>query len=177
MNKREIEKIIDSLPDIGTDSREPTTDQLHALLELDQNQPFCFVNTLKFKELAEYPDGHDLVDKGLSGRQAYNLYGELALDHVTRRGGSLISVNAVEMQVIGKEADWDAIATMRYEKLDAFIDMIGDPDYQQGLVHRNAGLLNSQVFVTRQLVNKPVGRWKFRLMRIFKALSGESNSK
>ena len=41
---------------------------------------------------------------------------------------------------------------MEYPNTDAFLDMIVDPDYVAGLVHRDAGLSETMVLVTRSLL-------------------------
>jgi hypothetical protein len=41
---------------------------------------------------------------------------------------------------------------MQYPGIDAFIDMVRDPDYQAGLVHRDAGLAETTILVSRSLL-------------------------
>ena len=174
MSQTKVEEILRAFPNLGPEANEPTPDQLFQLLELKAGDGFCFVNLLEFRASAEYPADHRLSGQEMSGREAYNLYGQVALDHVTRRGGKLLSANSVEMQVVGVGSKWHAIVTMQYNNVDAFIDMVNDPDYQQGLVHRDAGLLHSEVFVTRALVKRPVGRFKFRLMQLARRIRGKA---
>ncbi len=41
---------------------------------------------------------------------------------------------------------------MQYPDVAAFVDMIRDPDYQAGLVHRDAGLAETVILVSRSLL-------------------------
>jgi uncharacterized protein (DUF1330 family) len=70
---------------------------------------------------------------------------------VTRRGGRLVLYNDVEQVVIGSGA-WDQVAIMEYPSTDVFLEMIQDPEYQTGLVHRDAGPADTAVLVTRSLL-------------------------
>ena len=86
-----------------------------------------FVNLLSYHSEARYPKGHDLARAGLSGAEAYGRYGAVALEHVARRGGTLVLYNDVLQVLIGQTAPWDQIAVMQYPETDAFVDMIRDP--------------------------------------------------
>ena len=109
-------------------------------------------NLLSYHAAARYPEGHELARAGLSGADAYGRYGAVALDHVVRRGGTLVLYNDVLQVLIGRTAPWDQIAIMQYPGIDAFVDMIRDPDYQAGLVHRDAGLAETAILVSRPLL-------------------------
>ena len=76
----------------------------------------------------------------------------MALDQVVRRGGVLTLYNDVVQVLIGEPGPWDQIAIMQYPGIDAFVDMIRDPDYQVGLVHRDAGLAQTTILVSRSLL-------------------------
>jgi uncharacterized protein (DUF1330 family) len=54
--------------------------------------------------------------------------------------------------LIGQAGPWDQIAIMQYPEIDAFVDMIRDPGYQEGLVHRDAGLAETAILVSRPLL-------------------------
>lgn len=93
-----------------------------------------------------------MAGSGLSGADAYGLYGLVALEQVTRRGGRLTLYNDVDQVLIGTDQPWDQIAIMEYPTTDAFLDMIVDPDYTAALPHRDAGLAQTVVMVTRSLL-------------------------
>jgi uncharacterized protein (DUF1330 family) len=130
----------------------PDEDQLRTLLESGEEGPLQFVNLLSYHPRARYPEGHELAGAGLSGADAYGRYGAVALDHVARRGGTLVLYNDVRQILIGRTGPWDQIAIMQYPGIDAFVDMIRDPDYQAGLVHRDAGLAETAILVSRPLL-------------------------
>jgi uncharacterized protein (DUF1330 family) len=130
----------------------PDEGQLRTLLESGEDGPLQFANLLSYHADARYPEGHELARAGLSGAEAYGRYGAVALDHVVRRGGTLVLYNDVLQVLIGQNAPWDQIAIMQYPGIDAFVDMIRDPDYQAGLVHRDAGLAETAILVTRPLL-------------------------
>lgn len=148
----EIEAIVRELVGSGVNPLEPSAAQLRGLLSLDAAGPLQFVNLLAYHDVARYPADHPLAAVGSTGAVAYARYGEVAVRHVTARGGSLVLFNHVVGQVIGAPARWDQIAVMQYPHVDAFIDMVRDPDYRAGLVHRDAGLARTEVHATRPLL-------------------------
>ena len=160
MTKRredQIDALLHELAGHGAGGLNPDAEQLRALMVADRGGPLQFVNLLAYHERARYPDGHELAGSALTGAAAYGLYGAVALDHVTRRGGRLTLYNDVEQVLIGAGASWHQVAIMEYPDTDAFVDMICDPGYLAGLVHRDAGLADTVVLVTRPLLPPPVG--------------------
>lgn len=129
----------------------PTEEQLRALVAADRDGPLHFLNLLAYRERAAYPAGHELAGAGLTGEQAYHRYGAVALEHIGRRGGRLVTFSAVEAVLAGDDGPWDQIGIMEYPDTRAFLDMIADPDYVAGLVHRTAGLDRTAIVVTRPL--------------------------
>jgi uncharacterized protein (DUF1330 family) len=136
----------------GVGGINPDEAQLLALLRSDGQGPLQFVNLLAYHRRASYPEGHELAQAGLTGAEAYGLYGAIALDHVVRRGGALTLYNDVLGVLIGQADPWDQVAVMEYPGTDAFVDMVRDPAYQAGLVHRDAGLAQTVVLVSRPLL-------------------------
>ncbi|MEP1471827.1 MAG: DUF1330 domain-containing protein [Halieaceae bacterium] len=157
MNKEEIESATRELMELAHGGIEPSREQVENLLSGDLEGPFHFVNLLAFKQAAAYPSDHELASEQLSGSDAYDKYGEVAMAHVIKRGGRLITLNNVEKQVIGSSRAWHRVATMEYQNIKAFVDMLLDPEYQAALVHRDSGLEATEVFVTRPLITQPIG--------------------
>lgn len=151
-NENDVAVLLRELGPHGFGGINPDQDQMRDLLESGEDGPLQFVNLLSYRALAKYPDGHALAGDGLSGAEAYGRYGAVALDHVLRRGGSLVLYNDVVHVLIGQAAPWDQIAIMQYPGVDAFVDMILDPEYQAGLVHRDAGLAETAILVSRPLL-------------------------
>ena len=71
------------------------------------------------------------------------------------RGGRLMQSNKVKLSMGGD--DWDSVATMEYQKIGAFFEMLADPAYQAALVHRDAGLEATKILITRPRIIKPLG--------------------
>lgn len=140
-------------------SKQGPHDLSHAILntlgKMPSEGPFHFVNLLKFKSQATYPEGHANRDKGMTGQQAYNLYGAVAAQQVIQRGGRLMNSNSVKTALNG--ADWDVVATMEYQSIEAFLDMLLDQSYQAALVHREAGLEHTELLITRPKIPQPIG--------------------
>ena len=157
MNNDEIEAAVAALEALVESDNDPNREQVRSLLSGNLEGPFHFVNLLRFKESAEYPSDHELSSQGLDGAQAYDLYGAVALEQVTKRGGRLVTLNNVEKQLIGASTGWHRVATMEYQNIKAFVDMLLDPDYQAALVHREAGLEATEVIVTPPLLTAPIG--------------------
>jgi uncharacterized protein (DUF1330 family) len=155
MSQRSEEDVATLLRELGSHGYggiNPDEQQLRSLLTSDEAGPLQFVNLLSYYAEARYPEGHELAGAGLSGAEAYGRYGAVALDHVVRRGGTLVLYNDVLQVLIGRTQPWDQIAIMEYPGIDAFVDMIRDPDYQAGLVHRDAGLAETAILVSRPLL-------------------------
>ncbi len=157
INGQDIQSVVEMLAQHGQSPIDPTEEQLRGLLSGSLEGPFHFVNLLKFRTQADYPEDHELAGKGLSGAEAYDQYGAVALAQVTKRGGRLITLNEVERTVIGGGTGWERIATMEYPSINAFIEMLLDAEYQASLVHRNAGLEATEVYASRPLIAEPLG--------------------
>ncbi len=151
----EVDALVHELERHGLGGLNPGTQQLRALITADRPGPLQFVNLLAYHDRARYPEGHELAGAGLSGADAYGRYGLIALEHVNRRGGRLALYNDVAQVLIGAQSAWDQVAIMEYADTDAFLDMIVDPDYTAALVHRDAGLRDTMVLVTRPLFAPP----------------------
>jgi uncharacterized protein (DUF1330 family) len=103
-----------------------------------EDGPFVMVNLLKFRPRAEYADGSDA---GLTGAQAYALYGAEVRKLIEALGGRLSYSGAVTGLLIGEvEELWDAVALAHYPSLAAFQTMAFSPQMQAIEHHRKAGL-------------------------------------
>jgi uncharacterized protein (DUF1330 family) len=150
--EEDVAALLSELGSHGYGGINPDEQQLRTLLESRAGGPLQFVNLLSYRTEAQYPEDHELARAGLSGAEAYGRYGAVALDHVARRGGVLTIYNDVLQVLVGRTGPWDQIAVMQYPNTDAFVDMIRDPEYQTGLVHRNAGLAETAILVSRPLL-------------------------
>jgi uncharacterized protein (DUF1330 family) len=140
----------------GAGGINPTPEQIEAVATAHPSGAIQMVNLLKFRNRAEYPDdysGDPPAD--CSGVDAYQRYGEVAIAHVTKRGGRLVLLSAVDGIVLGAMAqdEWDQVAIVEYPNLEAFIDMGNDPDYLAATVHRTAGLERSAILATTAVLD------------------------
>ena len=128
---------------------EPGPDNMAAFMALPDDTPINMVNFLRYRDLAEYPDGHDHAGKGWSGRRAYEEYGRAIAVPFTKVGAKVIWRGAFQATTIGAADEvWDDLLVVEYPSARAFLQMISDPEYQAGGVNRTAALADSRLFRT-----------------------------
>jgi len=123
----------------------PRQDQLAAAAAIagtDADGPLVMLNLNRYRERAAYtsdPPGGGSSDA--TGREAYERYGEVALEVLTRLGGEIRWHTTAKMTVIGDDSDiYDEVIAVRYPSAQAFLDLALDPDIGAALAHRDAGL-------------------------------------
>ncbi|HEX9765990.1 MAG TPA: hypothetical protein VGA36_04445 [Nitriliruptorales bacterium] len=130
---------------------EPTDAQLERFArELGDDGPVVMVNLNRYRERAAYPDGTAVGDRDVSGRQAYDRYGAVALRATAEVGARpLWGAPAAGLgPLIGDdEADrWDEILCIWYPSRAAFLRMLAIDWYADALVHRRAALERAVIF-------------------------------
>ena len=134
---------------------DPTRAQFDAFKGLDRDQPIDMLNLVRFRDLASYPGDHDLARDGLTGAQAYALYGKHTAAILARVGGSILWRARFETILIGPDGEsWDAMFIARYPTAHAFLAMVSDPDYQRAVVHRQAAVATSRLIRTAPAGNE-----------------------
>lgn len=129
--------------------RQPTSDQLRAFRDHQREGPIQMINLLKFRDRAEYDTQID-EDGDVSGREAYMRYGAAVGEIVRSLGGRVVWAGTPEVVFIGNEGDqWDEVAIVEYPNREAFLKMIGMPEYQAAHVHREAGLAHQKLIQCR----------------------------
>ena len=125
---------------------DPTRAQFDAFKGLDRDHPIEMLNLVAFNDLANYPGDHELARDGLTGAQAYALYGKHSAPVLTRVGGSILWRGGYQATLIGPADEaWDAMFIARYPDAHAFLAMVSDPDYQRAVVHRQAAVCSSRL--------------------------------
>ena len=115
----------------------PNMARAMAFFGAPEDGPFVMVNLLKFHDRAQYDDG----DRGLSGVEAYMLYGEGVRKLVEGLGGKVRYQGRVTDLMIGEvEELWDVVALAEYPSLEAFRNMAMSPEMHAIEHHRKAGL-------------------------------------
>ncbi|HEY5336677.1 MAG TPA: DUF1330 domain-containing protein [Rhizomicrobium sp.] len=120
----------------------PTVDQIQMMMNDGPKGPMVMVNLLKYRKKAAYDSDRTEAKENLSGRDAYQRYGMVALQHVTKRGGKIVWGGPQKFVMIGdlEENDWDDVVCVHYPSRDAFMDMTQDSEYLAAHYHREAGL-------------------------------------
>ena len=100
----------------------PTSrERLEQMMEPGPDGPIYMVNLLSFKEHAEYEDGRET---DLTGREAYNLYGQAVSGLIQDYGGEIVFVGDVTFLSLGQVEDlWDEVAIAKYPNRGALLAM------------------------------------------------------
>lgn len=129
---------------------DPDRAQFDAFKALDRETPLNMLNLVRFRDLANYPGDHTLARDGLTGAQAYALYGKHSGPVLGKVGGSILWRGTFEATLIGPSDEvWDAMFIAHYPNAHAFLAMISDPDYQRAVVHRQAAVATSRLIRTQ----------------------------
>ena len=123
---------------------DPSPANFQAFKDLPRDEPIHMLNLLEYREQAEYPEGHEHVGKGWSGRRAYEEYGKTSGPIFRRVGGTMVWRGSFQTMVTGPDAKrWHDGFVAQYPNAGAFFEMIKDPEYQQAVVNRTAALVDS----------------------------------
>ena len=129
---------------------DPDRAQFEAFKALDRETELNMLNLVKFNDLANYPGDHDLARDGLTGAEAYALYGKHSAPVLAKVGGSILWSGTYETTLIGpQDEEWDAMFIARYPNAHAFLAMISDPAYKLAVVHRQAAVKTSRLIRSR----------------------------
>jgi len=139
----------------------PTREQIEAVARVagtDADGPLVMLNLNRYRDRAAYaaePPGGGTAD--VSGREAYERYGAVALDVLTSVGGEVLWHTHATITVIGDEGDrWDEVIAVRYPSAQAFLDLALDPELGIALPHRDAGLERAAVIRCDEGVRAPL---------------------
>lgn len=120
----------------------PTPRQIQMMAEQGPEGPIVMVNLLKYRKQAAYESDRAEAKQNLTGREAYQRYGMVAMQQVMKRGGGVVWGGPQKFVMIGTDEanDWDDVVCVRYPSREAFLNMTQDPDYLAAHYHREAGL-------------------------------------
>lgn len=125
---------------------DPSPANFQAFKDLPHDKPINMLNLLRYRDLADYPAGHENTGKGWSGRRAYEEYGRTSGSLFRKLGGTIIWRGQFETMVTGPDGErWDDGFIARYPDAAAFFAMIKDPEYAKAVVHRTAALADSRL--------------------------------
>jgi uncharacterized protein (DUF1330 family) len=125
---------------------DPSRENFGLFKSLPRDTPIHMLNLIRFKPLANYPEGHDLAGKGLTGSEAYAEYMRTIQPVLARAGGRIVWKGVFEAVVTGPgEWPWDESFVMSYPDAASFMGMVKDPDYAPVVVHRQAAVEDSRL--------------------------------
>jgi len=129
---------------------DPNEAALEAMRQADPSQPIVMLNLLRFRVQALDGFGVD----GLTGRQAFQRYGQLNEADNVRFGSEPIWLGPAHRTIIGDE-QWDVAILVHYPTRKHFIDKLDDPDYRAISLVRAAALIDSRLIELTQLLPAP----------------------
>lgn len=125
---------------------DPTRAAFDIFKALPRDTPLNMLNLVRFRDVADYPDGHEHADKGWSGAQAYAEYGKSSGPIFQRVGGSIVWRGEFETLLTGPaEEHWDAAFIAYYPHAGAFLEMVTDTAYKVAVVNRQAAVQTSRL--------------------------------
>jgi uncharacterized protein (DUF952 family)/uncharacterized protein (DUF1330 family) len=125
---------------------DPARPQFELFKNLPRDHPIEMLNLVRLRAQAAYPAGHNLLEAGLSGREAYARYGAESASVLARVGGHVLWRGEMEAMLIGPTNErWDHAFIARYPTAHAFLDMLTDPAYRDAVIHRQAGVATSRL--------------------------------
>lgn len=125
---------------------DPSRANFEAFKALPRDEPIHMLNLLRYRDLANYPEGHEHEGKGWTGRRAYEEYGRNSGPIFRRVGGRIVWRGQFQTVVTGPEAmEWDEGFIAAYPDAAAFLEMVNDADYQRAVANRTAALADSRL--------------------------------
>jgi hypothetical protein len=104
----------------------------------DEDGPVWMVNLMKYRNVADYPDGAPADGPAISGREADDLY--TPLESLAGVGAEIVFGGDVDLQLLGDAPIWDRVGVVKYPTRRSFIEMQSRPDFRRQHVHKEAGM-------------------------------------
>jgi hypothetical protein len=104
----------------------------------DEDGPVWMVNLMKYRDVADYPDGAPADGPAISGREADDLY--TPLESLAGVGAEIVFGGDVDLQLLGDAPIWDRVGVVKYPTRRSFIEMQSRPDFRRQHVHKEAGM-------------------------------------
>lgn len=125
---------------------DPSRENWQRFKDLPRDTPIHMLNLIKFREHAEYPEGHPNHGKGLTGREAYAIYLEGFQRVVANDGAAMVWEAPMECVVTGPDGEWDEAFVMGYPNSGVFMAMVKNEEYIRDVVpHRTAAVADSRL--------------------------------
>ena len=105
---------------------DPSRTNFEAFKDLPRDEPIHMLNLLRYRDEADYPEGHDNAGKGWTGRRAYQEYGKTSGPIFRRVGGEIVWRGAFQTVLTGPEGmQWDDGFIAQYPNAAAFYKRMG----------------------------------------------------
>ncbi|MBS0482808.1 MAG: DUF1330 domain-containing protein [Proteobacteria bacterium] len=125
---------------------DPSRENWQRFKVLPRDRPIQMLNLIKFRDFADYPADHPNHGKGLTGREAYEIYKAGFQRLVADDGAAMIWQAPMECVVTGPEGEWDEAFVMGYPDSGAFMAMVKNAQYIRDVVpHRTAAVADSRL--------------------------------
>lgn len=125
---------------------DPSRENWQRFKDLPRDTPIHMLNLIKFREHAEYPEGHPNHGMGLTGREAYAIYLEGFQRVVANDGAAMVWEAPMECVVTGPAGEWDEAFVMGYPNSGVFMAMVKNEEYIRDVVpHRTAAVADSRL--------------------------------
>ncbi|MGY3571777.1 DUF1330 domain-containing protein [Vibrio paucivorans] len=116
----------------------PSDSQMDRLKSAPESGEIHLLNLFKFKDKAEYADGRKT---NLTGKQAYELYGQPMLKVLEKYGAEVVFYSDVTGLILGQVDElWDSFVIVKYPSRQALLEMTSSEEFKALSVHREAGL-------------------------------------
>ena len=129
----------------------PSSKQLSKLHLLDDSEPFCLLNLIKFKHKAKYADGRE---GQLIGAKANAVYVKEQRKHLHEVGGEVLLVGNLAELIIGEmeTEKWDLFAIVTYPNKSALRSFSNNSEWAKSNEHLVAGPVG-QVLNSKKILN------------------------
>lgn len=143
LNNVSLEADVESESSIASDD-----DTIIDMIVSDSPEAFHMVNLIDFYEEAQYFDGRET---DLTGEEANAIYGNSITPILLAHNSFPTLIMPVSLVLTAEPIEWEQVAIVRYASRDAFLNAFPlNPMSQQALIHKDAGLENTLVYVTEQ---------------------------
>jgi len=120
---------------------DPTKEDFTRFRAMQRDGPIHMLNLLRFRAVAAYDDGTQA-----SGAEAYRNYARESGPVFARLGGRQVWAGKPELMLIGPpDEHWDLAFIAEYPSVDAFVEMLRDPEYRKAVRHRQAAVADSRL--------------------------------
>ena len=112
-------------------------------------KPVYFINLMKYREIALYPDGYE--GKQISGKKAGRIYGRVA-NKVNKKYKNYVKFTGIPKNTIADntatQIEWDSFAFVRYANVKSILKFAQNKMFQKALDHKDAAIDKTYVYAS-----------------------------